>query len=1295
MKKSFRTVLAVAIVVSMMLSPAVSVSAEEYEGQAAEAVQEYEAESAEAYEGEPPLEEETEETAATAAEQEAKSVSLKAVRSTAGAEKESGRESVAKMTMDQVRDLYDAVSFYQDLYEKEPVVAGENYSPAVLSGDAKAAVLDWINYYRTAASLGAVTLSEEANTLASYGALCLAMNNSGLSHTPPQPADMSDSDYQTAYATTQSSNLSARFGYAENMILSGAISGQIGDTGGNMSTLGHRRWLLDPRMLTTGVGAADNGGWYYVDVKVFDAGVSEDSTISDYDYIAWPASGKNLTETFPVNTPWSVTLNTRRYAAPSISDVNVSLKRLNDGKSWEFNADTGTTDSADAPYFNVDNAGYGISNCIIFRPPYSDISRQIGIYEVTVSGIQDRSGNDTSITYTVEFAPFESDLNNYTVSLEDIWNYTGDSICPEVSVMAASTKLIEGTDYTVTYSDNIGPGTGHVTVSGIGNYSGTVEKTFTISRDEFVTFDANGGSGAPDYVMIENGKALIPNQIPIADRKNFIGWSEDPQANQAQYQPGDTLESETGITLYAVWADPYVITEGELQTADLSVPGSSVWFLFTPEYSCNYTLDINESCKLKMYKGSSTITYSAGDCGMSDTNLFDKDTDVYVNIWFEDTEQTGIVTFSFTLQHSPVTVIEAKDPSCTEDGCTAERSCSVCGEVFEHSTVIPAKGHTAEEDPAVAATCTTPGKTAGSHCSVCGEIITAQEEIPALGHQFGAWTSAGLEKHKHTCSRCGAEESEAHSWGEPVITREATEDEEGIRAYTCTVCGQTKTETIPKTDHVHNYKESVVNPTCTEQGYLLHKCEKCGDEYRDSFTAALGHTFREWTTVTEPTCAGAGSRERSCTRCGKKETESIPATGHTEVADPAVEATCTAAGKTVGSHCSVCGQVIKAQETIPAKGHQFGAWTSTGDTNHKHSCSVCGAEETKVHTWGTPVITKEPTADEEGMRTYTCTACDQTKTESIPVLVTKEWIRLAGNGRYDTMAEIVKEGFNQTGGTVVVATGTGFKDALAAAGLAGLHDAPVILTDGKVLSAKAQEQLKRLKPTKVFIAGGEAAVSKTVFNNIQKVTGIKPTRCYGQTSAGTSAALATAGSGWSDTAIIATSKTFKDALSAAPISYSLHMPILLADNGKSLNNDVLKALKTCEIKNVIIVGGKLAVTENVENQLIRNGIAKGNIHRIAGNTAVDTSADIATYGLNHGLTINGMGVATSQNYPDALAGAALCGHNNSVLVLADDKAMKNTSFPKDYKADFSKGYVFGGTLAVSDKVVKALEAAVK
>ncbi len=187
-----------------------------------------------------------------------------------------------------------------------------------------------------------------------------------------------------------------------------------------------------------------------------------------------------------------------------------------------------------------------------------------------------------------------------------------------------------------------------------------------------------------------------------------------------------------------------------------------------------------------------------------------------------------------------------------------------------------------------------------------------------------------------------------------------------------------------------------------------------------------------------------------------------------------------------------------------------------------------------------------------------------------------EWKRLAGNGRYDTMAAIVSEGWSgQTGGTVVVATGEGFKDALAAAGLAGLDGGPVVLTAGKSLSRQAEAQLKALKPSKVYVAGGKAAVSDGVLTAIQRVTGVRPERVFGQTSASTSAALAKAGgSRWDGTAIIATNKSFKDALSVAPISYAKHWPILLADNGKSLNADVVKALKDCGIRRAYIVGGK-------------------------------------------------------------------------------------------------------------------------
>ena len=294
--------------------------------------------------------------------------------------------------------------------------------------------------------------------------------------------------------------------------------------------------------------------------------------------------------------------------------------------------------------------------------------------------------------------------------------------------------------------------------------------------------------------------------------------------------------------------------------------------------------------------------------------------------------------------------------------------------------------------------------------------------------------------------------------------------------------------------------------------------------------------------------------------------------------------------------------------------------------------------------------------------------------------------RLYGNVRYDTMEAIVKAGFSQKGGTVVVATGTGFRDALAAAGLAGLDGAPVILTDGKSLSSQASTELKRLAPSKVYVVGGDLAVSPGVFNKIKAVANPKVIkRLKGNNSASTSAMMALEGKGqWDGTAIIATNKTFKDALSAAPVSYAKHWPILLADDGVSISNDVKIALIECEITKVIIVGGTSAVTTKVEEQLNEIGIEDENIERWEGKTGTLTSAEIARKAIGLGMSPNNIGVATSQGFPDALAGAALCGKNNAVLILADDKDTANRTFPSAYQSAIKRMYVFGGRYAVGN-----------
>ena len=172
-----------------------------------------------------------------------------------------------------------------------------------------------------------------------------------------------------------------------------------------------------------------------------------------------------------------------------------------------------------------------------------------------------------------------------------------------------------------------------------------------------------------------------------------------------------------------------------------------------------------------------------------------------------------------------------------------------------------------------------------------------------------------------------------------------------ITAYTAAFANkaftsQTKDIKTAEAGHTWNDDYTVDTPaTCTAKGSKSIHCKNC-DEVKDSTAIdALGHDFTgEWKVTKKATCTEPGTKERKCSRCDEAETDTIPATGHTEVEDVAVAATCTTAGKTAGSHCSVCKAVIKAQEEIPAAGHSWSEWISDGK-QEKSTCSVCGQKK--------------------------------------------------------------------------------------------------------------------------------------------------------------------------------------------------------------------------------------------------------------------------------------------------------------------------------------------------------------
>lgn len=238
-------------------------------------------------------------------------------------------------------------------------------------------------------------------------------------------------------------------------------------------------------------------------------------------------------------------------------------------------------------------------------------------------------------------------------------------------------------------------------------------------------------------------------------------------------------------------------------------------------------------------------------------------------------------------------------------------------------------------------------------------------------------------------------------------------------------------------DHIAAFTDTVVAPTCTEQGYTHHVCTVKGCTYApvdDTYVAATDHTWVK-TQTNPPTCTEKGTQFYKCSVCGATRTEKIAPLGHDlSRCDLKPAATCTQPGRAVGT-CARCG--VQIDEVIPAKGHDYSyaetsvAPTCTEPGHYKGTCPTCGKDYDDVvpalghdwgewvtsieptvstvgyryhvcnrdgcgyregedipklhtHTWDAGVVTQKPTAAEPGVKTYTCTVCGQTRTEAIP-----------------------------------------------------------------------------------------------------------------------------------------------------------------------------------------------------------------------------------------------------------------------------------------------------------------------
>ncbi|MDP2233989.1 MAG: cell wall-binding repeat-containing protein [Actinomycetota bacterium] len=310
------------------------------------------------------------------------------------------------------------------------------------------------------------------------------------------------------------------------------------------------------------------------------------------------------------------------------------------------------------------------------------------------------------------------------------------------------------------------------------------------------------------------------------------------------------------------------------------------------------------------------------------------------------------------------------------------------------------------------------------------------------------------------------------------------------------------------------------------------------------------------------------------------------------------------------------------------------------------------------------------------------------------------YARFGGADRYDTSVQVSQRHFPDGADTVVLATGLKFADGLAAAGLAGSLDAPILLADPEVLPDVVAEEIVRLGAGRVVIVGGPEAVSEDVADEVATLGELVVDRIGGldrYDTAGMIAeeiiAIAEDGDGFGGTFFIARGDLFADALTASPVAYSNQIPILLVapDELPEATVDVIQAAGA---DRAIIVGGAAAVQPTVATQVASLVSASD---RIDGTDRYDTSANFSQWAVDNALADwASVGVATGEKFPDALAGGAGIGTRGGVVVLTPATTMHSSIAEKlgDVGSMVMSLEVFGGEGAVSADVYDALMALV-
>ena len=422
------------------------------------------------------------------------------------------------------------------------------------------------------------------------------------------------------------------------------------------------------------------------------------------------------------------------------------------------------------------------------------------------------------------------------------------------------------------------------------------------------------------------------------------------------------------------------------QTMSLSVPKSKVTGFKATFDKTSYTLRAGELTEVKLTAkltvfGSDTIVTDLPAISVNDPSI----------ATYSNGKITGVAEGSTTLTASMYGLTAADMPTINVYRC-------------EH--------HWDQGEIITEATCTEEGEKKFT-CSICGDEKT--EKVSATGHQHTEIRNKKEATCKETgysgdtwCKDCGKKilsgqtiaKTENHSWDAGKVTTKATCTEEGEKTFTCSICGDEKTEKVSATGHQHTEIRNKKEATCKEEGYSGDTwCKDCGKKILSGQAIAKteDHSWNQGEITKEPTCKEEGEKTFTCSICGNTKTEKVSTTDHQhmEIRNQK-NPTCKEAGYSGDTYCADCGVKISSGKTIAkTKNHNWDGGvittepTCTERGEKTFTCTICGNTNTKKvnatgHSYGAYKVVKEPTNKRKGLKSKTCSVCGKIVYEAIP-----------------------------------------------------------------------------------------------------------------------------------------------------------------------------------------------------------------------------------------------------------------------------------------------------------------------